>query len=664
MKNILLISPDFDVESFWISEEEGTCTEVVNDVAPVGLATIAGLTPDSYHVDIWDEVVHGRVDAATQFDRTYDLVGFTGYNSHYLRCVEVASVFRQRGVLTAIGGPGVSGMPEKYREHFDVLFVGEAERTWPRFLKDWERGEPEREYRQIEKLDLSESPLPRWDSIASDVPRYAMGGVQTTRGCPFDCEFCDVIYLFGRKMRHKPIDQVIEEVKALERLGASTIFFCDDEFIGEPRYTKELLKALVPVNNSFDRPLLYTTQLTMNLSKDDELLELVADSNFGVIFIGIETPNQASLKETSKYQNIRKDLVGDVRKILSYGIAVRAGLIVGFDHDTTEIFDIQERFVEDTNLPSMTLSLLKAIPGTRLWRRLREEGRVLDINKIRGDSKRGNAFKPRSYTNVVPKSMTRIELMAGYRKLAEKLYSWDQFSRRLRGFVSNVNRLPKVNQPPLTEEEMDSWRAAGAGSADAAIAVSEIIRHTEAVAPPLMRNVRMLTLQHAKHKKTFDDLLPYVDRLVELESSGALTFDLDRREVPIPQAFRRVFERGPIFDRTYRRVYTNLSDRARVPEALTDVFVDFLVRWGDSFESLEPQHQVFLDELSDRTCANLNGVPPESFVPQVEPPEIPSSRRMRLAEDVIRSVEQELVKLRRAGGSAGILLEHGDQEAS
>jgi hypothetical protein len=246
--------------------------------------------------------------------------------------------------------------------------------------------------------------------------------------------------------------------------------------------------------------------------------------------------------------------------------------------------------------------------------------------------------------------MTRIELMQGYRNLAESLYAWDGFRERIVGFVSNVRRLPNVHQPPLTGEEMASWHGAGASSPEAAIAVGEIIRHTREVAPQLMRNVRMLTLQHVKHKKTFDDLLPYVDRLVELESSGTLTFELDRREVPIPQAFRRMLEKGTVFDRTYRRVYSNLRDRARVPEALTDVFVDFLVRWGDTFESLEPQHEVFLDELADRSCAKLNDVAPETFVPEkILEGGIPSVRRTRLTEDVLRAVEQEIVKLRQVG---------------
>ncbi len=644
MKNILLVSPDFDIESFWITEEEGTKTEVINDLAPVGLATIAAMIPDSFNVDIWDEVVHGRIGAETKFRHNYDLVGLTGYNTHYLRCVEIASIFRERGTLLAIGGPGVSGMPEKYRNHFDILFIGEAERTFPEFLKNWKIGKFKSEYRQIEKVDLAESPLPKWDSIKSDMGKYAMGGVQTRRGCPFDCEFCDVIYLFGRNVRHKPIENVIEEVKALERLGISDIMFCDDEFIGNRQYTKELLEALIPINNSFEQPLTYKTQVSMNLSRDDKILELFADLNFSLIFVGIETPNEASLKETGKFQNIRKDITADVRKILSYGIPMRAGLIVGFDHDTTNIFEIQDAFVHNTCLPSTTLSMLKAIPGTRLWRRLRQEGRVLDITKIRGDSKGGNAFKPRSYTNIIPKSMTRLQLMQGYRKLAEKIYSWESFSQRIRGFVSNIKRRPNVSEPPLTKSQMLSFRHTGNSGPDSKQAIEEIISHTESVAPFMMRKVRMLTLQHAKHKQTFDNLLPYIDRLVELESSGKLSFNLDNRLIPIPEAFRAMLKKDTIFADVHRRIFENLIDKSLVTDALTEVFVDFLARWGEDFKAFEPQHKTFLNELSDRTCQKFNDKVPENFVRiQEETRKLPDVKRTRLADDILRSIEQELI---------------------
>jgi radical SAM superfamily enzyme YgiQ (UPF0313 family) len=651
-KNILLVSPDFDVETFWINEEEGACAEVVNNVAPLGLATVAGMTPPDYRVDIWDEVVHGRIDATTEFARDYDLVGVTGYNGHFVRARALASVFRDRGIPVVAGGPGVSGMPDRYRPYFDVLFIGEAERTWPRFLNDWSRGELQSEYRQIETIDLSDSPIPVWDSVVDDMNRYAMGAVQTTRGCPFDCEFCDVIYLFGRKSRHKPIENVLQEVAALEALGMKHVLFCDDEFIGDFRYTKDLLKRLIPLNNSFARPLYFSTQLTMNLSRDDELLELMADANFDPVFIGIETPNKEALKETGKFQNVRADLVADVKRILSYGISIRAGMIVGFDHDDRDIFDIQFSFLQETGIPIAVASMLKAIPGTRLWRRLREEGRVLDITQVVGDSKQGDAFKPRSYTNVVPKLMSRAELMDGFSGLIERVYDWNNFEYRMKRFVSGVTRRPDVNEPPLTTGEKNALAKIGEMDPESKEPVRRILEHTENTAPFMMRRVKTLIHYEFRHVATYKTACRYLKRLVELESSGKLRFAPDARPVPIPQAFRRVYDR--LFPEVHRRVYLNLEDRRFVPEALTEVFVDFLTRWGGSFDAFGEHHREFLKELCDRTCAKFNGTPPQDFVPRDEAGEetVPSALRLRLGEDVIKSVEHELIKQ----GSAGVAI--------
>jgi radical SAM superfamily enzyme YgiQ (UPF0313 family) len=178
-----------------------------------------------------------------------------------------------------------------------------------------------------------------------DFPLYANGCVQTTRGCPFDCEFCDVIYIYGRKPRHKPIDKVLDEIRVLQGYGMKTVFLCDDEFIGDPKYARELVERLIELNNSFPSPLSFRTQITMNVSKDAVLLEMMADANFDMFIIGIETPNQESLRETGKFQNIREDLVADIHKIFSAGIGIRPGMIVGFDHDGPDIFEMQYRFI-------------------------------------------------------------------------------------------------------------------------------------------------------------------------------------------------------------------------------------------------------------------------------------------------------------------------------
>jgi len=324
MSRILLVSPRFDSEYIRSAGGSVDPRRRRNLMVPLHMATVAALTPDDVEVDIYDESILDEIDVETKFASRYDLIGVTGYIAHLPRARQIASICRQWGVPVVIGGPGVTGSPDTCRGLFDVLLLGEAELTWPRFIREWQRGTHMKEYRQVDRPDLASSPPPRWHSVAPYMDRYLMGGVQTTRGCPYDCEFCDVIHLFGRKPRHKPIDCVIAEVAALERLGVRLIFMCDDDFIGDKKYTKELLRELIPVNNSFDQPLVFTTQLTITLAKDDELMALMADCNFSQVLVGVETPRAASLRETNKLQNLRGDLVTDVKKIQSYGISVRA----------------------------------------------------------------------------------------------------------------------------------------------------------------------------------------------------------------------------------------------------------------------------------------------------------------------------------------------------
>jgi hypothetical protein len=389
----------------------------------------------------------------------------------------------------------------------------------------------------------------------------------------------------------------------------------------------------------------------MNLSKDDELLELMADANFNLVFIGIETPNKESLKEAQKRQNVRADLAGDVRKILSYGIAIRAGIIVGFDHDGPDIFDVQFDFIQSACLPSLAINMLKAPLGTRLWSRLRQEGRVVSVAQFQG---RGH---PRTYTNILPKGLTRRELLVGYRDLLERVHRWDAFQRRLTGLVSAVRRRPRVAEPELSYEEALRQCLAEPVTDEGRAAIESILAHTRETAPFMMRRVKILIVQHLKYLGTLAALRPQCDRQIEIESRNDLALVLDNRAIPVRPAFRDAFP--SIFPDVYRRVYLNLADKGKVPEALTEVFVDFLVRWGDSFEGLEEHHRDFLREIADRTCANANGEPPESFVPVPDDHDapVPDVRRIRLADDVLKAVEQALVTFvktaaQRAGGHA------------
>lgn len=639
IKNILLVSPWSDNEGLWVTGDE--TSEVRNNFPPLGLATLAALTPaEGYRVMIWDELVHGMIDNDTDFGCDIDLMGVTGYKTHFRRCREVSEVFRKKGVMTAVGGPGVSGSPHDYRGHFDVLFINEAELTWPRFIKDWEEGRLKGEYRQIEKPGLEESPMPRWDSIAADMKKYAMGTVQTTRGCPFDCEFCDVVFLFGRRPRHKPIDRVLSEVKAMKEYGFRSVFFCDDEFSGDRAYAKELLRELVALNRGLDEPLTYSSQMSIAISNDEELLGLLADANFDLVFMGVESPNDESLRGANKVQNLRGDMVENIHRVLSYGIGIRAGIIVGFDNDRQDIFDRQYSFIQESCLTSIGINMLKAPLGTKLWSRLKREGRVVDMARNKG------LGHSRTYTNIIPKNMSRVELLEGYKRLLERVYAWESFAKRVRGYVDLAAERTRKNLKRLSTEE-EAALAAGlrsaAGPGNERLA-DELLKYTLENAPQLLKRVRTLFLQHAKYSRTIGALLPQLDRQIEREKAGEITLEPDCRSMPAPESFRKDFDK--LLPEVYMHVYGSLNDRTKAAGALTEVFVDFLVRWGQEFEKLEEHHFAYIREISERTCSALNnGSRPDGGAISFEEAQ-KEIKRTRLSDDIFKNIWVELSELK------------------
>ena len=212
------------------------------------------------------------------------------------------------------------------------------------------------------------------------------------------------------------------------------LFFCDDNFAGNPKYSKDLLKELITLNNGFRSPLAFASEMTINIASDDELLELLAEANFIELFIGIESPNKESLKETNKIQNVRSDLLDDIRKIQSHGISVRGSLIVGFDHDDKDIFEQQFRFVQQTYLTIPSIRVLMAPPGTRLWKRMQKAGRIVKTQT------EGRYFGNPGTTNIIPKKMTRMELHSGYLDLIRKVYDWGELRRSYQGIYINYRK--------------------------------------------------------------------------------------------------------------------------------------------------------------------------------------------------------------------------------
>jgi len=641
MKRILLISTNFDPKTGMSDQHQDimNLSSKKGLMTPLNLATLAALTPDDIEVVLWDELVQGRIDDSTDLE-DYDLVGISTYTRHIPQARKVAQIFRKRGIPVAVGGPGVSAFPMHCRNFFDILFIGEAELIWPQFIADWKAGGYQDEYRQVTKLDLAISPVPRWDGI--NVKDYLMGTVQTTRGCPFDCDFCDVIYLYGRRPRYKPIPQVLEEVGTLHRLGIElSIFFCDDNFTGDRRYAKDLLRALIPLNRTFPKPLRFLTQLSIGIAKDDELLELLANANFDSLFIGIESPNKESLKGINKLENYHTDLLADIKKIQSYGMDIQAGMIVGFDHDTLEIFDEQFEFLQEACIPISSIRVLSAPEGTRLWARLYKEGRIADISD--------NDY---TLTNIIPKNMTRAELFTGYYDLVKRNRGWKIFSERVKGFVSGVKRRPNMISEDMQDEGGDTrWKAlrnilSSIDDEEARGYIRDMLEYALQHAPSMLEKVMGLIIRQYGSASSLPVLREVVNQQIEIEASSGL-LKIPQVEFLVPDSFKEPYKE--IFPEIYKYVYLNLKDKTRTDEALIEVFTDFLLRWGQTFEKFSDYHRTFLFEIADRTIAKRNRIiDDQSAAIEQSQEEILDIQKTRLGDEIIKYVEQELRGIRLA----------------
>jgi len=408
---------------------------------PLSLATIAALTPEDFEIDIWDESVHGFINDDTRFPVSYDIVGIGGYYSHIFRVLTLAGIFKRRGDFLVAGGAGVTASPKEYREYFDVLILGESEYIWPQFLHDFLDGNYKKTYKEINPVNMAHSPKPKWGNIkALMAGNYTVGAVQTTRGCPFRCDFCNEWRIFGRKVRTKSTQQVIEEIEELSNAGLKQIVFGVDNFYGNHKYAREILTAIIEFNKTQSEPLHFITQISVTISSDDEFLKMMADAGFNGLFIGIESPKAASLIESKKLQNLKGDLLENCKKILSYGLPVEASMIVGFDEDDESIFDAQFDFIQKSCIPYPRIRLLQAKPCTDLFDKLILERRVLDTSKLHLAE---NYFDTYLISNIIPASMTRISLFENYLKLLDRVFDMDNFTERMMGFIDLINYCPE-----------------------------------------------------------------------------------------------------------------------------------------------------------------------------------------------------------------------------
>ncbi len=434
---LLLVNPKYP-ESFW------SFKWAVDNVLPgkrainppLGLATIAALSPPSWDVAIVDENI-----ASVPLDPVADVIGVCGMGVQFERQGELLRFYRSKGYFTVAGGSFASLCPERYTGLCDTVVAGEAEYVWPRFCADFEHGTPAGLYRETGTVALADSPTPRFDLLALE--RYSTATMQFSRGCPYLCDFCDIIVMFGRKPRTKSVAQVERELDALRALGVRNVFFVDDNLIGNPGVAKALLRALVAYQVRHKYAFRFGTEVSINLAQDAELLGLMRDAHFGWVFIGIESPDPQTLRDTRKTQNTRQDVLQSVRAIYAYGIDVLGGFIVGFDNDTLESFDVQHRFVMASGIQAAMIGLLTALPKTPLYERLEREGRLTTT--------RPHSDNTKLVTNVVPRHMSYEAMVSGYQQLYRRLVSDRAIAERIRNKIAAFGPPVYAGEYPLLQ---------------------------------------------------------------------------------------------------------------------------------------------------------------------------------------------------------------------
>jgi radical SAM superfamily enzyme YgiQ (UPF0313 family) len=421
---LLLINPRFP-ESWW-SHKWALSTILPGQRAinpPLGLATLAALCPPHWEVEIVDENIE-----PIPLSPEADVVGVCGMGVQFPRQKELLAYYRARGHYVVAGGSYGSLCPEQYAELVDSVVAGEAEYIWKQFCADFEQGAPKPLYHETGAVALTDSPTPRFDLLKLE--RYSYASLQFSRGCPFRCEFCDIIVMFGRKPRVKSLEQVGRELDELRRFNVRSAFFVDDNLIGNLPMARKLLQYLKAYQWKHNYWFSFGTEATLNMAQHEDLLELFRAANFSWVFIGIESPDPASLKETLKTQNLHEDILTSLRRIYSYGVDVLAGFIVGFDNDTLDTFEHQYRFITDAGIQSAMIGLLTAMPKTPLYDRLKKEGRLSTLEHASDNT--------RPSTNVIPKRMPYNAMVDSYIALYRRLLADREIALRIRNKLRHL----------------------------------------------------------------------------------------------------------------------------------------------------------------------------------------------------------------------------------
>jgi radical SAM superfamily enzyme YgiQ (UPF0313 family) len=440
--NTLMIQPKTP-ETFWSHEGALKPAGFKAVMPPLGLMTIAAMLPENYTVTLID--LNVRDIAIRDIERS-DIVFLTGMWIHRESFLKVLNMCHECGKTVVAGGPFVQsayGMPgHDYleSEKIDHLIIYEAENNLPRFLRDYARGTAKKVYDNREKPSLALTPPPRFDLIQPG--DYASMALQFYRGCPFNCEFCDIVQMFGRVPRTKSPAQFMQEVEALYATGyRGRLFIVDDNFIANRKSVKEMLRLLAAWQEKRYYPYMLFTEASIDLARDDELLDLMAQAGFTSVFVGIESPDSATLRATNKNQNVACDMNDAIEKIQRSGIEVMAGFILGFDTDTDDVFDHHLAFIRRNGIAQSMVGLLAAMPNTDLFKRLEREGRIIrQDNPHSGDN-------VDTVLNFIP-TMPAEQLVEGYKRVIAETYAPGSYFARA---LTLISRLPDLKISELRQ---------------------------------------------------------------------------------------------------------------------------------------------------------------------------------------------------------------------
>jgi radical SAM superfamily enzyme YgiQ (UPF0313 family) len=420
--NALLIYPEFP-ETYWSFKHALAFLGKRAAQPPLGLMTVAALLPAEWNKRLVDVNVERLRDRDLDWA---DVVMVSGMHIQHQALVAIVERCKARGLRTVVGGPIASSLsPADLKA--DYVVIGEAEGLILDLARDLEQGTAKPIYQATERPEMETSPLPDLSLIKMN--RYSTMTVQYSRGCPFNCEFCDIIEIYGRRPRTKAIHQVLAELDQLHAAGwREAVFIVDDNFIGNKKRAKELCAALAQWRGQHKKSFDFLTEASLNLADDPELMQLMKDAGFISVFLGIETPDESGLIASNKLQNTHRSLLDSVELIQSYGMQVMGGFILGFDTDRDDIFDRMVEFIQKSGIPIAMVGLLQAMPGTQLFRRLWREGRILDAG---GGDNTGDRL------NFLP-HMDPAQLVEGYRSVLKQIYSCEAYYERVKLYLNRT----------------------------------------------------------------------------------------------------------------------------------------------------------------------------------------------------------------------------------